>query len=311
VGPVEGYEAIERDCPSDWQLNNAPTTLEALTVALRDATALLDASMRVRIDAAILGNSPTLRVISTATTGSDHIDLQAAAEKGITVRTLKEDSQFLREITPAAELTWALVLAVARQIPKAAEHVRQGNWVREEFPGIMLNQKVLGIVGCGRIGSWVARYGEAFGMRVIGYDPYQKKWPTCIQAESLANVIATADVITIHVHLNGETRNLLTKDLLKTVKNGAIIVNTSRAGVIDEDGLLAGLQSGRLAGVGLDVLSGEPEIKSSALVEYAMTRSNLIITPHCGGYSPDAVKLVCRRAAEKIFSSEISCDHVS
>lgn len=304
VGPSEGFEAIESECPRDWHISNSLPTPEALSGELKDAIALVDASMRVRIDDSILGKNPPLRIISTATTGSDHIDMQAVAKKGIVVRTLKEDSDFLNEITPAAELTWALVLAVARQIPKAADHVRESRWVREEFPGIMLNQKTLGIVGCGRIGSWVARYGEAFGMWVIGYDPYREQWPALIQRKSLEEVVASSDVLTIHVHLNPETRKLLSKNLLDTVKPGAIIVNTSRSGVIDEAALLAGLKSGRLSGVGLDVLEGEPEIANNALVDYARSHRNLIITPHCGGYSPDAVKLVCRRAAEKIFLLE-------
>lgn len=304
VGPLEGFEAIRSQCPTDWRLFNAPATPEALSVELKDAIALVDASMRVRIDDSILGENASLRFISTATTGSDHIDMQAIVKKGIVVRTLKEDSEFLKEITPAAELTWALVLAVARQIPKAAEHVIGNRWVREEFPGIMLNQKTLGIVGCGRIGSWVARYGEAFGMQVVGYDPYREEWPALIQKESLEKVVASSDVLTIHVHLTPETRKILSKSLLDTVKPGAIIVNTSRSGVIDEGALLAGLKSGRLGGVGLDVLEGEPDIVSNALVDYARSHRNLIITPHCGGYSPDAVKLVCRRAAEKIFLLE-------
>jgi len=304
MGPSEGFEAIQSQCPRDWRVLNSPATPEALSVELKDATALVDASMRVRIDESILGENTSLRFISTATTGSDHIDMSAIAKKGIVVRTLKEDSEFLKEITPAAELTWALVLAVARQIPKAADHVRESRWVREEFPGIMLNQKTLGIVGCGRIGSWVARYGEAFGMRVIGYDPYREDWPALIQKESLEKVVASSDVLTIHVHLNPETRKLLNRSLLDTVKPGAIIVNTSRSGVVDEEALLAGLKSGRLAGVGLDVLEGEPKIANNALVDYARSHRNLIITPHCGGYSPDAVKLVCRRAAEKIFLLE-------
>jgi D-3-phosphoglycerate dehydrogenase len=116
----------------------------------------------------------------------------------------------------------------------------------------------------------------------------------------LEELVSTSDVITVHVHLSEETRGLLSADLIGRIKPGAIFLNTSRGALADEAALLDALKSGRLAAAGLDVLEGEPEVADHPLRRYAQTHDNLLITPHCGGFSPDAVRVVCRRAAEKI-----------
>jgi D-3-phosphoglycerate dehydrogenase len=178
--------------------------------------------------------------------------------------------------------------------------VKQGRWVREDFPGLMLNGRRLGIIGCGRIGGWMARYGRAFGMDVVGYDPFLDKFPDGIVPVSLEELAATSDAITVHVHLSDETRGLVSADIFRRMKPGAIFLNTSRGAVADEAALLEGLESGRLGAAGLDVLEGEPDVAKHPLRLYAERHDNLLITPHCGGFSPDAVRVVCRRAAEKI-----------
>ncbi len=301
LGPSEGLEAIMAVCPSDWTVMPVVAKVGKVTSAITDAVGLVDASMRVQLGREVIGSSGLLRVISTATTGSDHIDIEFAQSHGVSVRTLREDRELLQELTPAAELSWALVLALARKITEAVEHVKSNQWNRENFPGSMLNKKTLGVVGCGRIGSWVARYGEAFGMRVVGYDPQIERWPEYIEPTSLESLMSTSDVVSVHVHLARDTDGMINRVLLESVKPGVIIINTSRANIVDEIALLDGLKSGRIGGVGLDVLKGEPDIKGHPLVEYSCANNNLIITPHCGGYSPDAVRVVCKRAAEKIF----------
>jgi D-3-phosphoglycerate dehydrogenase len=247
--------------------------------------------------------APNLQVISCATTGSDHISRDEVAARGINVHTLREDGELLLGITPAAELSWALVLACARRLPAAAAHTRAGQWVREEFPGTMVNGRTLGLIGCGRLGQWMSRYGAAFGMRVLGHDPHLEIWPQGIEQVTLAELVAQSDVISVHVHLSAETTGLLSADLLANIKPGAIVVNTSRGAIIDEAALLAGLECGRIGAAGLDVLDGEPEIGQHPLVLYSRGHDNLIITPHIGGFSPDAVRVVCRRAAEKIMAN--------
>jgi phosphoglycerate dehydrogenase-like enzyme len=292
TGPREFCDLAQEAAPGH-QVVWTDATHDEMAAALRDAGALVDASMRVRITGDMIRASAGLSVISCATTGSDHIEPQDAGQ--IRVITLRDAPELLQNLTPAAELTWALVLACARKLPTAVSHVRNGSWVREEFPGMMLNGRRLGVIGCGRIGSWVARYGAAFGMDVIGYDPEVTPRPP-IRPASLEEVVATSDVVSIHVHLSDQTRDLVSRKLFQCMKRGAVFINTSRGGVADEAALLEVLEDGRLSAAGLDVLNGEPEIVDHPLRQYAMTHDNLLITPHCGGFSPDAVAVVVRHA---------------
>jgi len=302
LGAPEGFEALQATVAGRAECVHPPAEPAAVATALAGADGLLDASMKVRITDAMVEASPRLAVISCATTGSDHIARAALAARGAPVHTLREDGELLRNVTPAAELSFALLLACARRLPAAAAHVRAGGWVREEFPGLMLNGRTLGIVGCGRIGQWMGRYARAFGMRTVGHDPFVEPWPQEIERLPLARIVAEADALTVHVHLSEATRGLVSAELLAAAKPGLIVVNTSRGGIVDERALLAGLESGRIGAAGLDVLEGEPEIAGHPLVAYARAHDNLILTPHCGGFSPDAVRLVCRRAAEKIVA---------
>lgn len=300
LGSEEGYMAASRILYGTAHVIHVAAVPDAVSDALKTANALLDASMKVVITDEMLRAAHKLRIISCATTGSDHIARTVASERGIQICTLKEDTEILRNITPAAELSWALLLACARKLPAAFRHVKAGQWIREEFPGVMLNGRRLGLVGCGRIGGWMARYAHAFGMDVIGYDPYLVDWPNITRCSCLEEVFATSDFVSVHVHLNQETRGLISRSLFERMKPGAIFINTSRGAIIDEAALLDHLRSGHLGGAGIDVLSGEPDIAEHPLVQYAKEHDNLIITPHCGGFSPDAVHLVCALAASKI-----------
>ena len=300
LGAPEGAEAARDILSGDFDVVHPQHTPDAVAQALRNADALLDASMKVAIDDRMISDAPKLQIISCATTGSDHIARAELNKRAVPVRTLREDGELLRNITPAAELTFALLLACARRLPAAVNAVRQGQWIREDFPGLMLNGRRLGIVGCGRIGGWMARYGRAFGMDVVGYDPVATAWPKDITPVTLQELVETSDVVTVHVHLSDETRGLISAELFGRMKQGAIFLNTSRGAVADEQALLAALESGRLSAAGLDVLEGEPDVQDHPLRRYGERHDNLLITPHCGGFSPDAVRVVCRRAAEKI-----------
>lgn len=273
---------------------------DAVAEALLDADALLDASMKVRITNAMAAAAGRLRIISCATTGSDHIERDELNTRGIPVRTLKDDPEVLRNITPAAELSWALLMACARKLCPAVSHTRAGQWVREAFPGTMLNGKRLGLIGCGRIGGWMARYAQAFGMSVSAFDPQRVEFPVGVARASLEQVMAESDFISVHVHLGDDTRGMVSREMFALVRRGAVFINTSRGAIADEAALLEALDSGRLGGAGLDVLEGEPDIAEHPLIAYSKRRDNLLITPHCGGYSPDAVRVVCAHAAGKI-----------
>jgi phosphoglycerate dehydrogenase-like enzyme len=278
-------------------------TREAVAAHLDHTIAIVDASMKVTFDRAMLDRAPKLRAISTATTGADHIDSQALAERGVSLLTLAGEKEVLHNLTPAAELSWALLMACCRRLRGAMQHVLEGRWVREEFPGIMLKGKVLGLIGCGRIGGWMARYARAFDVEVVGYDPFVAPWPEQICRTELDTLLSTADFISVHVPLNDQTRGMIGAREFELVKRGAILINTSRGAVIDERALLNALIEGRVAAAGVDVLEGEPQVERHPLVEYARAHDNLIITPHIGGFSPDAVKIVVAHAARRILGA--------
>jgi D-3-phosphoglycerate dehydrogenase len=300
LGAEVGAEAAAEAVSGGAKVIRVPSESGEVQSRIRTVDALLDASMKVPITDTMVASAANLKIISCATTGSDHIERSELDRRGIPVRTLMEDRQLLLNLTPAAELSWALLMACARMLPAAVDHVKAGGWDREQFPGIMLNGKRIGIIGCGRIGTWMSRYARAFGMDIVGYDPFISEFPPQIEPVSLEELARTSDFITIHVPLSADTKGLFSESCFAQVKAGAILINTSRGAVIDEGALLKALQSGRLQAAGLDVLADEPEIEKSALAQYAKTHDNLILTPHCGGFSHDAVKIVCRRAAEKI-----------
>ncbi len=300
-GPEEGAEVVREVAGRELDVRVTAAERDAVAEALRGAAAFLDASMKVRLDAPMLAAAPHLRLAATATTGSDHIDHAVLTERGIPLLTLRGQSDLLRVLTPAAVHSWLLLLGCARRLAGAREHVLAGGWDRTQFPGLMLRGRTLGIVGCGRIGSWMARYAGAFGMACLGYDPHLADFPESIRPAQLDELLSSSDAVTVHVHLTDETRGLLGREQIERLKRGCILVNTSRGEVVDERALLDALRSGRLGAAGLDVLAGEPEIDDHPLRGYALEHDNLLITPHIGGYSPDAVRTVVRFSAERIL----------
>lgn len=296
IGPQDQLTAARLAAGDDVEVNWVAAQEDALKQVLAGADALVDASMRVKITAAMIAAAPNLKVISCATTGADHIDTSAAPN--LPVFTLRDEPELLAGLTPAAELSWALVLACARKLPAALAHVQSGGWVREDFPGMMLNGRRIGIIGCGRIGGWMLRYAEAFGMQRVGYDPHIDP-PAGVAKASLEEIFETCDVISVHVHLAEETKGLISAALFERVKQDAIFINTSRGAIADEGALLKALEKKRLGAAGLDVLEGEPDVADHPLRRYAETHDNLLITPHCGGFSPDAVAKVVAHATRR------------
>jgi len=300
LGPAHAFGTARNVLDQRWPVVAPELSPEAVCSCLPDAVAVLDASMRIHFDRATLDLAPRLRVISTATTGADHIDAQALKARDIPLYTLAGERELLCDLTPAAEHSWLLLMTCARRLRGAIQHVLDGQWRREEFPGIMLRGKTLGLIGCGRIGSWMSRYARAFGMNVLGYDPHMHAWPVEIDKSDLDTLLQAADFVSIHVPLNVQTKGMIGRRELALMKPGAVLINTSRGSVTDEGALLAALEEGRLAAAGLDVLDGEPSTDGHPLVAYARRRDNLVITPHIGGFSPDAVNLVVAHAARRI-----------
>ncbi|TSA09143.1 MAG: hydroxyacid dehydrogenase [Deltaproteobacteria bacterium] len=249
-----------------------------------------------------------LRAIATNTTGVPHIDMEEAAARGIKVISLKDETEFLRTITSTAEHTWGLLLALMRRSPWAHADVLKGQWNRRPFGTLrMLSRLSLGIIGCGRLGSMVGRYGLAFGMQVAYFDPYLAESPAGFKRMgSLEDLVAFADVVSLHAPADETTYKMISRDLLWKFKPGSYFINTARGELVDEAALLETLKTGRLAGAALDVLDGEfvPgfQVSSHPLVAYAWEHDNLLLTPHIGGSTIDAWGETERRVIELAYA---------
>ncbi|CAN5782109.1 N/A [soil metagenome] len=242
-----------------------------------------------KIDASILDKFPGLVYLVSATTGLDHIDQDALKEKNITLVSLRGQDDFLRTIPSTAEHTWALLLALIRNIPAANEDVKAGNWDRDKFRGYQLKGKKIGIVGLGRTGKKVAAYATAFEMEVQYFDPYVNEI-VFYKCNTLDELLSSSDIISLHVHLNEETTNLIGEHNIVHIKKNALLINTSRGNILDETVISNALNSKKIKGIATDVLSTELEgIKLSPLWQAQQKMENVIITSHLGGATWDAM----------------------
>lgn len=284
---AELFEVIELPDPG----HDTPELLARVEVVFAPLGYQVD---KVKIDAA-----PRLLVIASNTTGHPHIDVAYARSKGIQVACLKYAQGFLATITPTAELTWGLIIALTRNLFSAHQAALQGAWDRRPFGApAMLSRLCLGIVGLGRLGSLVARYGRAFGMTVRYYDPYVDHQEEGLERmTNLADLVAVSDIVTIHIPHEPETEKIFDQAIFNSCKQGSYLVNTARGELIDWGAFLQALHDGRLAGAALDVFEGEFEpgfaerFPSHPVLEYARTHPNLILTPHIGGSTIDAWRL--------------------
>jgi len=273
-------------------------TQDALPSLVVD-TNILIVQLGLNVDRAVLDAAKNLKIIATATTGLDHIDVEYAKNKGITIISLKDESAFLKSITSTAELALGMMISLARNIPSAIQSVLAGNWDRESHRGISLSTKTLGIIGMGRLGRMMAQYGKGLGMNVLFSDPKVAGGVT------LEELLQTADVISLHVHLDEHTKNLINETSLKIIKTGALLINTARGNIVDEAAVIKALESKKLGGYATDVLSDELSFinnkATSALIEYAMTHRNVIITPHIGGTTVES-----RQATDIFISNKVN-----
>lgn len=259
-------------------------------------------SLKIALDEKIYMAAKNLKLIATPSTGTDHIDIEKATQMGIDVLSLKNDTEYLKNITSTAEIALALMLSTMRMIPFAFESVKNGIWDSNLFRGHSVSGKTLGIIGYGRLGEMMAQYGHVLRMKILATDPYKTLNVDYVKQVSLDELLAESDVISIHVHLNNETRGMIGKNEINKMKNGAIIINTSRGAVIDENALVEALKSGKLGGAGLDVLATElyDDIGTLPIVEYARNHKNVVITPHIGGVTYESQEMGYAKIAESI-----------
>ena len=275
-----------------WQVITHDKIANGLTEELANADALVVRSA-VQVDAALMAAAPNLRVIGRAGVGVDNIDAEAATRRGMVVMNTPGANA-----VAVAELTLCLMVSLARMVSRANSTMHAGKWEKKSLQGFELRGKTLGIIGLGRVGLEVARRARAFGMELIGHDPFVNAAiarENGVRLGSVEEVLAAADYLTLHVGLTPQTEGMINAKSIATMKKGVRIVNCARGELIDEGALVEALRSGQVAGAALDVFQKEP-LKDSAF--FGM--ENVILTPHIAGSTAEAQEAVGVQIAEQV-----------
>lgn len=258
-----------------------------------DAEAMVVRS-ETKVSRKVIEAAPKLRVVGRAGVGVDNVDVEAATQRGIVVMNTPSGNTI-----STAELTFSMLMALARKIPQAHMSMKSGEWNRKSFSGVELYNKTLGILGMGRIGSEVARRAIAFGMRVLAYDPYlTESRAKALQVElvELPEIYPQADFITVHMPMTDETKGMLNKEAFARMKKGVRLLNCARGGIIHEADLVEAIKSGQVAGAALDVYETEPLPADHPLRQLPQ----VIMTPHLGASTEEAQENVGIEVAEAI-----------
>lgn len=249
-----------------------------------------------RMTRELLEAGERLRVVGRAGIGVDNIDVEAATERGILVVNAPTANSM-----SATEHTFALLLALTRNVPAADRSMKAGQWDRKSFLGSELHGKTLGLIGCGQIGQRVASRARGFEMQVVAYDPYlspETARSLGVEPVELDELVARADVVSFHVPLTDGTRNLLDAERIARLKPGCFVVNCGRGGVIDEQALFAALESGQVAGAALDVFSEEPPADFSLA-----SHERVVATPHIGASTREAQARIAEETARMVAAA--------
>ncbi|MBO8170650.1 MAG: phosphoglycerate dehydrogenase [Bacillaceae bacterium] len=249
---------------------------------------------QTKVTPAILAAAKNLKVIGRAGVGVDNIDINAATKAGVVVINAPDGNTIT-----TAEHTFAMLLSMARNIPQAYKNTTQGEWNRKKYLGVELNNKTLGIIGFGRIGSEVAKRAKAFNMKVIAYDPYlteERAQKAGVQMGSVDDIVTQADFITVHTPLTKDTRHILSTEEFAKMKPGVRVLNCARGGIIDEKALYQAIVDGKVAGCALDVFEEEPP-KNNPLLELPQ----VVVTPHLGASTVEAQENVAIDVSEEIL----------
>ncbi len=271
-----------------------------LLAMVKDVHAMVVRS-ETKISKAVIEAAPHLRVVGRAGVGVDNVDVEAATQRGIVVMNTPGGNTI-----STAELTFSMLMAVARKIPQAHMSMKEGKWSRKEFQGTELLNKTLGILGMGRIGGEVAKRALAFGMKVVAYDPYlslaRAKALQVDLKEHVEEVYAVADFITVHMPMTEETKGMVNAAAFAKMKKGARILNCARGGIINEADLFTAIQEGKIGGAALDVYETEPPAADFDL----RALPQVVMTPHLGASTEEAQENVGIEVAEAITDFLIS-----
>jgi D-3-phosphoglycerate dehydrogenase len=274
-------------------------TRDDLLAALREADGLIVRS-ETRVDSELLSRAPRIRVVGRAGVGVDAIDVDAATQAGIIVLNTPAANTIA-----ATELTFAMMLALLRNVAAANVSVRSGRWERAPFIGREVYAKTLGIVGLGRIGGGVALRARAFGMEVLAHDPYipqSRAQAAGAELVSLEELLERCDVLTLHVPLTAQTRGMIDAKALARMRPGSVVVNCARGGVLDESALLAALDAQRIAGAAIDVVATEPPPPDSPGARLQQHPA-VLATPHLGGSTREALDRIAIELALDVASA--------
>lgn len=246
-----------------------------------------------RITRRVIDACRSLRVISKHGSGTDTIDVGAAAARGIAVKAAAGANA-----AAVAEHAWALILACAKSIPQLDARMHAGHWDKATHKSLELNGRTLGLIGIGAIGERVAAVGVAMGMRVVAYDPFVRSVPAGIDLRDFREVVKRADILSLHCPLTPENRNVINRETLAIMPKGSILVNTARGALVDETAVIEALESGHLAGAGLDTFTTEPPPLDLA---FGGVRG-VIMTPHIGGVTSEAYRNMGTAAAKNVLA---------
>jgi D-3-phosphoglycerate dehydrogenase / 2-oxoglutarate reductase len=284
----EGLEVIEA-------YGSSPETILELA---KDVSGIIVRS-ETKVTRAVIEAAPKLKVVGRAGVGVDNIDIDAATEHGVVVMNTPGGNTIA-----TAELTFTHILCGARQVAQANASMTAGRWDRKVYGGVEVFRKTLGILGLGRIGAELASRAQAFGMRVVAYDPYlveARAKQMGVEAMSLENVFGVADFITVHMPLTDATRNMIDKESIAKMKNGVRLFNCARGGIINEEDLIEAIESGKVAYAGLDVYENEPLAEDSPM----RSLHNLVLTPHLGASTQEAQESVGVEIAEAVAKAVV------
>jgi D-3-phosphoglycerate dehydrogenase len=289
---AEGLEILRRAAAVDV---DDKITTDALLIAIPNYDALIVRS-RTKVIAPIIEAATRLRVIGRVGVGVDNIDVDAAEQRGVVVVTSPTAAT-----VSVAEHTLGLMIALARHIPQADASLRKGAWEKNKFMGVELSGKTLGIVGLGRIGSMVAARAVAFGMNVLAFDPYitreRAAQSGAVLLDSLDDLLAQSDFISVHTPLMPTTRGLIDADEIAKMKPGARLIFTARGGVVDEHALLDALESGKITGAAFDVFENEPP-GDNPLVKHP----RIVVTPHIAAMTEEAQTKAAVEVAQQVVA---------
>ncbi|MBN1527085.1 MAG: phosphoglycerate dehydrogenase [Candidatus Omnitrophica bacterium] len=295
----EAVEILQREKEFSVDVNTKLTP-DDLKKVIKDYDALLVRSA-TKVTKDVIAAADKLKIIGRAGVGLDNVDVEAASKKGVIVVNTPAGNTI-----STAEQTFALILALSRNIAAGDASMRRGEWERKKFMGVELYGKTLGIVGLGRIGSEVAKRAISFEMKVLAFDPYlsvEKAKELGIESTDLETLLKGSDYITVHTPMTDETKHMISDKQFEIMKKGVRLVNCARGGIIDEEALVRAIESGKVAGAALDVYEKEPPPADSKLRKV----EKMVLAPHLGASTEEAQVNVAIDVANTVRDALLNC----